>query len=278
MVRAAMGMARLFRLLGIGALAGLGAGFVSGGLGARLAMKAVALIAGPAARGAITRNGNRVGAFTTDTLSLLVFGTVLGLFGGLLYVAVRPWLPRAGRVRGAAFGGFLLATCGAAVIEGENFDFHRFGIPPVNIGLFAALFVLFGLFVAPLADRADRAFPTLPPLRAVRPGTLAAYALLAVGGLLGLLPIGMAVGVAVRGQGRVDALFRAVLMLFLYVLAAALAMRPALARAGGDAGPTGNGDRDRRAVMAGLIVLVPPLAIGLALLARAIAAILQAAG
>lgn len=41
--------ARLFRLLSIGALAGLGAGFVAGGIGSRLAMKAVALIAGSTA-------------------------------------------------------------------------------------------------------------------------------------------------------------------------------------------------------------------------------------
>lgn len=278
MVRAAMGMARLFRLLGIGALAGLGAGFVAGGIGARLAMKAVALIAGPAARGAITKNGNRVGAFTTETVFLLVFGTMLGLFGGLLYVAVRPWLPRAGRARGPAFGALLLATCGVAVIEGENFDFHRFGIAPVNIALFAALFVLFGLLVAPLADRADRAFPALPSRRPIRPGTLAAYAVLAVGGLLGLLPIGMAVGVGLLGKGQVDPSFRIAILLFLYLLAAALVARLAMARARGRAGAAGTGDRSRRAGITSLIVLAPPPLIGLALLVRAIAAILHAAG
>lgn len=132
--------------------------------------------------------------------------------GGLLYVAVRPWLPRAGCACGSAFGALLLATCGVAVIEGEDFDFHRFGIAPVNIALFAALFVLFGLLVAPLADRADRAFPALSSRRAVRPGTLAAGAVLAVG--VGLL-----------GKGQIDPSFRIEILLFLYLLAAALVAR-----------------------------------------------------
>ena len=259
-------VAALLRALGIGVLAGLGAGFVAGGIGSRLAMRVVALTAGPAAQGLITENGNRIGVFTSDTGFLLFFGTFLGVFGGLLYVALRPWLPRSGRRRGLAFGALLLAACGTAVVERENFDFHRFGIPALNIALFAALFLLFGLVVAPLADRAERAFPPIPPARAPRLGTVGAYVLLAGCALLGLFPLGMAVGVGLLGRGEVSADFRMALVPFLALLAVALLAR---------ALPAGSdGERwDRGAVMVALAV---PVVSGLVVLLRTIDTLLAA--
>jgi hypothetical protein len=268
-------VAGLLRALGIGVLAGLGAGFVAGGVGSRLAMKIVALTAGPAARGQITENGNRIGAFTADTGFLLFFGTFLGVFGGLLYVALRPWLPASGRRRGLVFGALLLAACGRAVVERENFDFHRFGLPALNVALFAALFLLFGLVVAPLADRADRAFPPLPPNRPPRLGALGAYALLAGAALLGLFPLGMAVGVGLLGRGEVSADFRAALVLFLALLVVALLAR---------ALPTGAWRQSDTAGAAGLrrgsgvmVVLAIPVVIGLVVLLSAIGVLLAAA-
>ncbi len=160
----------------------------------------------------------------------------------------------------------MLAVCGTAIIERENFDFHRFGIPVLNIALFAALFILFGLVVAPLADRADRAFPAVPPRRAPRLGTLGAYALLVGSGLLGLFPVGMALGVGLLGRGEVGADFRAALVLFLALLAV-----PLIARAL-PAGVVGG----RRGGAAVAVVLAIPILAGSALLLRAIAAILAA--
>src|SRR4051812_6828156 len=96
--------ARLLRASGIGTLAGLVAGFVAGGLGSRLAMKVIALVAGAGAQGRITENGNVIGTFTGETVFLLVAGAVLGIPGGLIYMTLRPWLPRAARWRGLAFG------------------------------------------------------------------------------------------------------------------------------------------------------------------------------
>ena len=270
-------VAGTLRAMGIGVLAGLAAGFVAGGVGSRLAMKVVALAAGPGARGMITENGNRIGAFTADTVFLLFFGTFLGVFGGLLYVALRPWLPRSGHWRGLAFGMLLLAACGTAIIERENFDFHRFGIPLLNIALFGALFLLFGLVVAPLADRADRACPAVPPRRAPRLGTLGAYVLLAGSGLLGLLPVGMAVGVGLLGRGEVSADFRAALVLFLALLVVSLLARaiPAGTVRRGDtaAGVAG----ERRGSGAAAVALAIPVLIGLVMLLRAIGALLAAA-
>ena len=259
-------VAALLRALGIGVLAGLGAGFVAGGIGSRLAMRVVALTAGPAAQGLITENGNRIGVFTSDTGFLLFFGTFLGVFGGLLYVALRPWLPRSGRRRGLAFGALLLAACGTAVVERENFDFHRFGIPALNIALFAALFLLFGLVVAPLADRAERAFPAIPPDRAPRLGAVGAYALLAGCALLGLFPIGMAVGVGLLGRGEVSADFRVALVLFLALLAVALLAR---------ALPAGS-DGERWGRGAVMVALAVPVASGLVVLLRTIDTLLAA--
>jgi len=263
--------------MGIGVLAGLGAGLVAGGVGSRLAMKVVALIAGPGARGMITENGNRIGTFTADTGFLLFFRSFLGIFGGLLYVALRPWLPASGRRRGLAFGALLLAACGTAVIERENFDFHRFGIPVLNIALFGGLFLLFGLVVAPLADRADRAFPAIPPRRAPRLGTLGAYALLAGSGLLGLFPVGMATGVGLLGQGEVSVDFRVALVLYLALLVVALLARVITGgtRGRGDAAAGARGGwRGGGAVAA---VLAIPAVIGLVTLLRAIGALLAAA-
>ncbi len=267
---------RLVRAMGIGVLAGLAAGFVAGGVGSRLAMKLVALTAGPEVRGMITENGNRIGAFTADTGFLLFFGAFLGVFGGLLYVALRPWLPRSGRRRGPAFGALLLAACGTAIIERENFDFHRFGIPVLNIALFAALFVLFGLVVAPLADRADRAFPAVPPRGPPRPGTLGAYALLATGGLLGLFPVGMAIGVGLLGRGEVSTDFRVALVLFLALLAVPLIVRALQAGTGRHGGTPAGVAEGRRGSAAVVVVLALPVLTGLASMLRAIAAILAA--
>ena len=269
-------VAALLRALGIGVLAGLGAGFVAGGIGSRLAMRVVALTAGPAAQGLITENGNRIGVFTSDTGFLLFFGTFLGVFGGLLYVALRPWLPRSGRRRGLAFGALLLAACGTAVVERENFDFHRFGIPALNIALFAALFLLFGLVVAPLADRAERAFPAIPPDRAPRLGAVGAYVLLAGCALLGLFPLGMAVGVGLLGRGEVSADFRMALVLFLALLAATLLARLVPA-GGGRRGGAPAGAGGERWGGGAMVTLAVPVVIGLVVLLRAIRALLAAA-
>lgn len=191
----------VLRAMGVGVMAGMVAGFVAGGIGSRLAMKAVALVAGADARGRITENGSTIGDFTTDgTIFLLIFGTALGTVGGLLYMTLRPWLARAGRWRGPAFGGALLATIRAGTIDAENFDFTRFGIPAVNVALFAALPLIFGLIVAPCADWLDRRVPTpaLDDVGALGLGgglALVALAVLPLGFLM-LLLAGIGAGLA----------------------------------------------------------------------------------
>jgi hypothetical protein len=191
----------LLRGMGIGMVAGIAAGFVAGGIGSRLAMKIVAVVAGPGARGRITENGNAIGDFTASgTIFLLLFGAMLGTIGGLLYLALRPWLASAGRWRGLAFGAILLATIRAGTIDAQNFDFTHFGIPALNVALFAALPLAFGLLVAPWADWLDRRVPT---------PTLDAAGGLGVAGGLGMvgmaaLPVALVTGLLV-GVGPMPA-------------------------------------------------------------------------
>ena len=148
---------RLVRLVGIGLVAGAAAGFLAGGVGSRLAMRAVTLLAGPEHRGELTEAQAVVGEITVDgTGFLLVAGTFLGLAGGLLYLAVRPWLPGSAATRGLAFGLWLLSSLGWVVIDGDNVDFRLFVPSAVSVGLFASLYLLFGLVVATIVERLDR--------------------------------------------------------------------------------------------------------------------------
>ena len=122
-------------------------------------MRLIAVVAGPSVTGQVTANGNSIGEITAGgTLLLVVFGGAAGgVIGGLLHAAARPSLPPAGARRALAFGLLLLAMLGYSVLDPENPDFRRFGSPIVNVGLFAALTVVFGMIVAWLSVRLHRA-------------------------------------------------------------------------------------------------------------------------
>lgn len=122
-------------------------------------MKLIAVAAGPEAIGRTTENGNRIGDLTVGgTLELVVFGGVFpGLIGGTLYLALRPWLAPLGGRRGLVFGILLLGLMGHVVFDPTNFDFRTFGHVGLNVGLFAALFLLFGATSAAAVERLDRA-------------------------------------------------------------------------------------------------------------------------
>lgn len=191
---------RDLRLLGVAAIAGVGSGVVVAGLGGRLVMKVVALVAGPGAVGNVTANGNTVGDLTlSGTMVLVLFsGVFQGLIGGLLYLAVRPWLEPLGRWRGLAFGLAVLALLGHAVLEPGNGDFQRFGAVGLNVSLFAALFVVYGIVIAPLFSAIERG--------AERSRFAAAIAWLGV--LPALLVIALGVGATVAGLLGADDSFR----------------------------------------------------------------------
>lgn len=159
----------VIRQAAIGAIAGFLVGALVIGVGARLIMRLAAMLADPAMGIALTENGNRVGEITLDgTLAILIFtGAMFGWLGGIVVMAVRPWLPASGWRRGTAAGAIGFAVAGSSALEaGENGDYKRFGILGVNICLFTLLPFLFGVAVVPVIDALDRRVPrSLPSLR-----------------------------------------------------------------------------------------------------------------
>ena len=160
-------MTEMFHEYAAGSAAGLVAGVLIGGIGGRVIMRVAALIAGADADGTLTANGNVVGDFTVEgTVGLIIFaGALPGVFGGLLYAALRPWLAPVGRWEGFAFGLLLLVALGSSVIDPTNFDFGRFVPPALAVSLFAVLFIAFGAFntwlylrMGPVA-RGERGWP-----------------------------------------------------------------------------------------------------------------------
>lgn len=193
---------RLGRLAAIGSVSGLIAGALVGGLGGRIVMRISAMAGGEAIQGQLTEAENVVGQVTIGgTFSLIFFGVLFsGLIGGLLYMAVRRWLPGPRRWRGLSYGVLLLLVLGSVIIDSDNEDFVRFGPPLLNILLFASLFLLFGLTIAPLANWLDRSFPPATTLRLGKAALL--YPILAVPPLLpfirgfglGFIPFALAIG------------------------------------------------------------------------------------
>jgi hypothetical protein len=179
-------------------LSGVIAGVMVGGLLGRVVMRISGFIAGPALVGVTTENGNRVGDITIEgTIALVVFtGLALGLVGGIVYAVMEPWLRRVRPWHGLAYGVALLLAFGSAVLDPSNFDFTRFGVPALNVAMFAALFVIFGLAIAWLFDalgalrigsgKAARAVDILAWLALV---PAAAAVVLFIGGIAGLDPL-----------------------------------------------------------------------------------------
>lgn len=148
----------LGRHIGSASLAGILTGMLVGGLLGRIVMRVSGFTSRPELIGVETSNGNRVGDITfAGTFALVLFiGISAGIAGGILYASAEPWL-RSRPWRGLVFGSGLLAALGFTVISPGNFDFQRFGVVPLNVLMFAALFVAFGALVAFLFDRIRRA-------------------------------------------------------------------------------------------------------------------------
>ncbi|HJW48878.1 MAG TPA: hypothetical protein VJ726_05635 [Candidatus Limnocylindria bacterium] len=168
--------------LGTASLAGLIAGVLVGGLLGRVAMRISGFAAGPSMVGARTENGNLVGDITFGgTLALVIFvGVASGLLGGILYAMVEPWLRRMRPWHGLVYGVALLAAFGFTVFDPFNFDFTRFGPAPLNIVMFASLFVLFGVITAWLFDRL-RVLPAMSGAAARAVDLLALFSLAMAG-------------------------------------------------------------------------------------------------
>lgn len=149
----------LGRHVGAASLAGIVAGMLVASVLGRIAMRVSGSMSRPELIGIQTANGNRVGDITVaGTLTLAIFvGIPAGIAGAALFASAEPWLRKLRPWQGVVFGLSLLLAAGFVFIEPANFDFQRFGSAPINIAMFAALFVAFGALIAWLFDRFRRA-------------------------------------------------------------------------------------------------------------------------
>ena len=233
------------------------AGFLSGvvtlGVGCRVAMRIVALMASDADQGTLTDASETVGDITVGgTIFLLLLGGAAGTFGGVLYAATRRRLEWAGRWRGLVFGTGALVVLASTLVVSDNPDFTRFGTPIVNVAMFGALFVLFGIVVAPMYDNLQRAVP------AATAGVVG-YALFLVQavGLLLMIPATEIVLLALGREADPRAFVLVITAVYLLFVAPSRLVvrqfRPAESGAGA------------RAIVTGIAPLVPALGVGLAL-------------
>ena len=81
------------RRVSAGVVGGLATGALIGGVGGRLAMFVLRVTSDPSLHGLKTDDGFTIGRFSGETLFLVLATAALGVLGGLLYLAVRPWLP-----------------------------------------------------------------------------------------------------------------------------------------------------------------------------------------
>jgi hypothetical protein len=168
-----------------GMLPGLIAGVVVGGIGSRVIMRIMALTSVPAVRGVKTDFGATVGQITLGgTLFLLILGGIVGIAGGIAYLAVRKLLPGPRWAEGLVFGVLMLALVGRFLVVPDNPDFLILSPAGLAVALFSALPILYGLFFVPL----QRLFE--PRIEAIgRPW------LLVIPVLIGLAPLILAGGV-----------------------------------------------------------------------------------
>ncbi|MEP6694180.1 MAG: hypothetical protein ABJB39_06015 [Chloroflexota bacterium] len=199
------------RHLGTAALASALAGTVVGGLLGRVVMRVSGFTAGPALVGVTTSNGNRVGDITFAGTAILVIFVALaaGVLGGVVYAVVEPWLRRLRPWHGLAYGVALLLAFGFSVLEPTNFDFKRFGMPALNVAMFAALFVLFGVVTAWLFEG----------LQKVRAGTGRAAQVVDILAWMAVAPVVLAAGLAAVSVGGLDAPLYSLLVVAALVVA-----------------------------------------------------------
>ena len=149
--------ARQIRRFAMTAAAGWLAGGLTVGIGARTAMRAVAL------------TDDDPGTLLTlgGTLAVLTFGLIVSV--PLVLLAVRRFLPRPAPIGGLVFGGALLVVLGVPVLL-RNAEIASIGVPLLNRLMFGSLFLVYGVVVGTVvsvmesrSSRADWSTPTRPP-------------------------------------------------------------------------------------------------------------------
>ncbi len=176
-----------------GGLAGLVVGIVVAGFGGRLVMRLAALLV-PSANGAFTENGNRIGEITlAGSLALIVFaGLAATVFLAVVWVAIAPWLPGRGIVRGLVAMPIAVALAAFGLVNASNPDFVVLGHDPAVVGILLALVAVTAPAMAVVDGWLDR---RMPHATAVASPAGVVYTVLAVIGLaLGSLLVLQSIG------------------------------------------------------------------------------------
>ncbi len=132
------------RMLGVGVLSGLGVG-LGAAIGARIIMRIIAVALGSSLM------------FTPATLVLLRTGLYDGILMGLLFVAIRRYLPGSWLVKGVVFGILLLALASLPFVLPFLGELQE--APVLSGGLFAALFLATGIAEAAAVTQLERRLP-----------------------------------------------------------------------------------------------------------------------
>ena len=159
------GARRVARVTASGLAGGIVAGVLVAGLGSRLMMRIVGVMA-RSHYGEVTHENAVVGETTLDgTLNLVVQGIGYGIFGAILYLFVRRWVPGTGVVKGLVFGIGLLLLGGTVVLDG-SYEYYRYIEPWQAYALFALLIPAFGFVLSVVAERLAGDSP-YPPHRII---------------------------------------------------------------------------------------------------------------
>lgn len=140
------------------------AGILVVGLGGRLLMRVMAATSGGAAQGKLTEAGEVVGDITLGgSVGFVAFtGILVPVAAGLLYLALRRFLPSGAVVAGTIFAVLLLGTVGVdQPMAPENVDFLILSPLWLAVGLIVGLTLLFGVTFVALAARFDAGLPSL---------------------------------------------------------------------------------------------------------------------
>lgn len=179
--------AELVRQLAIATMAGMCGGFVTG-IWARLMMRLSGFLTVDRNRGLLTENDAVVGHITLEgTLAIGITGALMGVIGGMLYVAIRRWLPGNIWQRSAAFGVLLLAVFGFVVMDRSNPDYRLFGPAWMNVGTFSLAYIVFGVVTGTMAEWLDRRMPRFGATGRSRPRSVALAGVFSPFAVIGLI-------------------------------------------------------------------------------------------
>ena len=141
------------RRIGIAILAGAISGFVVGGIGGRLFMFVLAQL-NPEETGVLTDDGFEMGQFTASgTANLLVITTILGIIGGLVFLALRGLRFGPGWFRVLSMPVGATIVVGSMLVHSDGADFTL--LQPLGLAVAMTLTVPF-LYTLMLAESADR--------------------------------------------------------------------------------------------------------------------------